>query len=309
MTSDPLPKACVILGAGASHDVLNEASLVKSSVWRPPLAADLFNFQLHPNYAREIIVPRYPDAQYLANSLAPIISQGMASVEEELRKYAEHKNPEFRQKYKQIPAYLRDLLYRSSTDYVDIASCYAQLATLLLMDFPHRVLFLVLNYDSLLESVLRQLDPREYNFSSIDTYVQACRRAIVVKLHGSVDWFRRFGNSQLQTWTEALSELDISQRCPTAEINVLKDIGDCSAPHDGSYLYPLVTAPLAGKALDEVVCPNSHIKAAKEFLSSCNKFLIIGTSGLDEDLFELLKDAISPNARPLVHVVDIGTCC
>ena len=36
--ADSLPKACVILGAGASFDVLNEGVRVGDFKWRPPLA-------------------------------------------------------------------------------------------------------------------------------------------------------------------------------------------------------------------------------------------------------------------------------
>ena len=52
-----------------------------------------------------------------------------------------------------------------------------------------------------------------------------------------------------------------------------------------------------------MVCPGDHIALAHEFLSSCRKFLIIGTSGLNGDLFELLDTAIDPRSHFLVHVV------
>lgn len=73
---------------------------------------------------------------------------------------------------------------------------------------------------------------------------------------------------------------------------------------DEHKLYPILTAPLAGKGLIDVVCPESHVTAAKQFMNACGEFLIIGTSGLDEDLLALLDSAVMPNSRPIVHIVD-----
>jgi hypothetical protein len=72
-----------------------------------------------------------------------------------------------------------------------------------------------------------------------------------------------------------------------------------------SHYYPLITAPLAGKTLDETVSFRAHRNTAVEFLNDCHKFLIVGTSGLDDDLFELLNLGSIPG-RTLVHVVDRG---
>ena len=56
--------------------------------------------------------------------------------------------------------------------------------------------------------------------------------------------------------------------------------------------YPVLTAPAAGKAATGMVCPEKHIATAREFLKNCSRFLIIGASGLDDDLWELLSDLI-----------------
>lgn len=78
------------------------------------------------------------------------------------------------------------------------------------------------------------------------------------------------------------------------------------AVHEGQRLYPILTAPLAGKDPTHRVCPERHLFDAQIFLNSCNKYLIIGTSGLDKDLLELLDSAVPPKSHPLVQIVDIG---
>ena len=43
MKTTELPKARVILGAGACHDVWNGGAPITDSSWQPPLAEDLFD--------------------------------------------------------------------------------------------------------------------------------------------------------------------------------------------------------------------------------------------------------------------------
>ena len=184
---------------------------------------------------------------------------------------------------------------------------YLQLASDLLGEHPHDVLFLTLNYDDLLEWALTRLYPEEYRFTGMADYVADARRAKVVKLHGSIDWFRLLPADGNAAWATAAREFDIYAPLPDHEIIV------SDQPHDvymvtvqDHRVYPVLTVPLAGKGPANTVCPSSHIAAAKEFIGGCSKFLIIGTSGLDADLLALLDSAVVPSSRPLVHVVDKG---
>ena len=61
MAVDPtkLPKACVILGAGASH-AIHAGSPVGDLSFRPPLAKELFDTDAHPEFWNEAMAP-YPD--------------------------------------------------------------------------------------------------------------------------------------------------------------------------------------------------------------------------------------------------------
>jgi hypothetical protein len=303
---DKYPKACVILGAGASWDVKGEGSPHKNPGFRPPLARELFDIEGHPSYWD--IVDKYPGAKVLAQSLAPLISSGQVSIEKELRRYAEHSDARIRSHFKHIPPYLRDLLYFASYSYTHMPSSYIELAKELLAEHPHDVLFIVLNYDDLLEQALRWFDP-ELKFDNISHYVAADRPAKVVKLHGSINWFKNMPRNGKESWDNALARFDPSTKAPENEIIVtnwtrpVREHGDLYTQH----LYPLLTAPLAGKGVSDAVCPGSHVEVAKEFLSDCQKFLIIGTSGLDEDLLAMVDSALSSSGVYYhIHIVNSG---
>jgi hypothetical protein len=271
MTTEALPKACVILGAGASHDVHDSGSVVRLMDWQPPLATDLFNIEQHSNYRS--ILRRYCGADFLTQQLAPRLKVNAFNLEAELRRLAEHPDSQTRQLYKHIPPYLRDLIWQCSRHYTARPSCYDQLVFSLLAEHPHEVLFLLLNYDDLLESALLGYNP-SYVFGSWSDYIDPNRKAKVVKLHGSINWYIVIG-SENTTWRSLVDDLDISKKPPDDRLIVGRDIESvASTTMDGSWLYPLLTAPLAGKGHADLVCPREHIQAAQEFLQTCRKFVI-----------------------------------
>ena len=295
----------MILGAGASHDVRNRGSLLIDEDWQPPLAKDLFDIAEHPVYSEEVL-NKYPGAHFLASLLAEEIASGEEGVEATLKKYAEHPDPQMREHFKQVPLYLRDLIFLASHRYLDVPGCYIQLVSGLLAQVPHRVLFIVLNYDTLLESALTYYNRDEYVFSFHQDYLADNRKAHVLKLHGSINWFITFGDYR-SSWEAELRRLDVMQKPHDNDVMVADSITDAGAPYDGteSYIYPVITTPLAEKTLTDLWCPVSHQVEAQKFLRGCDKFLVIGTSGLDRDLFELLGSAVD-TPEPFVHFVDNG---
>lgn len=302
-------KACVILGAGASMDVGGEGSSIKllGSHWKPPLAKDLFAISDHPKYQE--VLTKYPGAEFLTQNLAPLISSGQINVETALRKYAEHPDSLIRQHFKHIPPYIRDLVYRSSTKYTYSPSSYVQLITNLLAEHKHDLLFIVLNYDNLLEAALSSLNPL-HQFDSISKYIVGYDYAKVIKLHGSINWFKQIAQDRNKyTWIEAVNRTDILKTVPEDEIFVIDSVpstAEYSPPGSNRWVYPVLTAPLAGKNPKDSVCPKSHISELEQFLNNCHKFLIVGTSGLDEDLMALIDTALGSDTKlyRLVHVVD-----
>jgi hypothetical protein len=141
------------------------------------------------------------------------------------------------------------------------------------------------------------------DFKNIQSYVREDRQAKVVKLHGSIDWFKLIG-SRNQSWEELVSPQDVFQRAPDNAIYVENHRGPLmEVIISGNRPYPILTAPLAGKGMANLVCPSEHIEIAKHFLADCRKFLIIGSSGLDKDLLNLLDENIDPSLRPVIQLV------
>lgn len=301
-------KACVILGAGASWDVANDGAPIKRPEFRPPLARELFNMQKRPEFWT-VMIP-YDGAKLLSSSLAPLIELGEVGVEDALREYAYHSKPQPQQHFKHIPAYLRDLMYRVSTDYVDRPGCYIQLVEALLINSDHEVLFLVLNYDTLLESALTYYFD-DHHFSELSDYTSDKKDFKVVKIHGSVNWFRPMNHltDTTGTWVDVVRSISVEalSEVPETDIFIQDEVANVSSvPPNDRRVYPVLTAPLAGKRLDQAVCPDGHLNFARDFLADCQKFLIVGTSGLDDDLMELLQANLHPGRGVHIHIVDSG---
>lgn len=294
-------KICVIVGAGASYDVRNAGSpsgavvnnpsaVIGNPELRPPLAKHLFDIQGHPaywTYLRE-----YEGAKVLTQGLAQQSLRGEFNLEGELRRLAEHSSPIIRQHYRHIPVYLRDLIAACSYEYTPVPSCYVTLATVLLEEQPSDVLFLTLNYDDLLEQAIGMLRPQEFLFESLDDYIRDERPAKIVKLHGSISWFKSIGPQNVD-WRQQALQSDVLSRAPDNETIVsVQHRRTFQIDLHGYHVYPVLTAPLAGKGIADMVCPASHLEAAREFLIDCRRFMIIGSSGVDADLSELLSTSV-----------------
>ena len=186
--------------------------------------------------------------------------------------------------YREVPPYLRDLIHRLTNNYLTLnvhrrPGCYDQLVAALLGDNQHEALFIVLNYDTLLENSLSRFSPGR-TFDELDRYVSKSYQANVVKVHGSTNWFWPLA----APLSEVIRELDLDRFDPEAlEVNDNVDrVGRDTR-------YPAVTAPVTGSK--RPVCPVGHLDFACDFISRCRKFLIIGTSGYDEDLIRILSGA------------------
>jgi hypothetical protein len=298
-----MQRLCVILGAGASRAIRNEGVKLVREEFQPPLVRDLFDLDKHPDYYEIMAV--YPGAQLLGSDIAPSVASGTAVLEQRLRSLAEHPAEEVRQHFKHIPPYLRDLIAACSHLYVTAPGCYLQLVIKLHADFPHDVIYLTTNYDTLIETALTMYQ-KSWAFNGINDYIRQDRPAKLVKIHGSANWFRLLPG-QTHMWRSLVERLDITQKCPDDEIKVDNAVFSRVSEHAGDgglAMYPILTAPLAGKSPQDVVCPTSHVDYARSLLQQCSKFLIVGSSGLDQDLLTLLDEAVRPDLQPLVHLVD-----
>lgn len=283
-----MDKVMIVVGAGASKDVANTSAPVKNQ-WTPPLASELFGKRASDHFWE--ILRRYPGAVVLSSELAPLADSNTLPLEQKLRDYSQHKDPRVRQHFRQIPPYLRDLLAMVSASYTSNPAGYIQLVKGLIADHPHEVLFVSLNYDTMLEQALYSFD-HSFEFNSYEHYIERSRKCTVVKPHGSSDWMSRLGPTHRAGWNEWVENIDLDRidrywamertTAPISEIII-----------DDQHVYPTITAPLADKMVTELNCPSSHTEHLRQFAAECEKYLIIGTSGLDGDVLEILKTSVS----------------
>ena len=187
---------------------------------QPPLARHLFNIQRHANFNE--ILERYEGAKFLTAGLAEKSLKDDFNIEAELRRLSEHTDDQTRQNFKHIPAYLRDLLHQASYSYVDSPSNYQILVSELLAEKCHDVLFLVMNYDTLLESAIASYN-RDLSFMHLDDYIDKGRSAKVVKLHGSCDWFLTI-TPKVNSWAESVEKFEVPSGVREEEIRINKTI-------------------------------------------------------------------------------------
>jgi hypothetical protein len=236
--------------------------------WRPPLTSELFGARARADFWD--ILTQYPDALTLYTQLFPLATGGTLPLEQKLSEFATHSNVNIRRQFKQIPAYIADVLHRSSYEYRLDKGVYKRLVHALLGEGEHRVLFLLLNYDTLLEQALTEFDSR-LSFKSLDDYVAHDRHALVYKLHGSVDWAVPISGADGR-WVDRISKYPLEQLTANP-VEILSDRSVFNgASNKSNFWYPMLTLPLANKSQDDFVCPQSHVLSLRTELESCKKF-------------------------------------
>ncbi|MBO9531586.1 MAG: hypothetical protein J7513_01245, partial [Solirubrobacteraceae bacterium] len=172
----------VLIGAGASHDCASDV-LRKKSAWdlQPPLVTDLFA----PRFTH--VLSRYPLAQMAASTIRSHRGSSMA-LERFLREeFRDSSHALDRRKFHAIHFYFQDLLHEISCDYAEHPDNYDRLIEA--TERLPRVVYISLNYDTLLDDRLRIVDPDGLN--KIDDYCNPDRSWSLLKPHGSVDWVQR----------------------------------------------------------------------------------------------------------------------
>jgi hypothetical protein len=284
---------CVILGAGASADAWNSGGPSRSGNWNPPVAAELFNFG-----RREVFLgpaSPYHGVQVLAADLGEL---GGQSLEAKLQEYARDPRDLIKRYFRQVPLYLRDLLVEVTTKFTSNGANpgnHVRLCLRLLKD--HQVAFLDLNYDDYLERALPVCD-ESLGINNLLDYVKPGRRAIVGKVHGSIHWGTPIALPPQSEDAENLLRVycDFDPLSPCTELIFQpsrKNTFNWRDLESRKLLYPVLTAPLAGKDHTALVCPKGHLETLGAFLRGCKHFLVIGTSGLDDDLLGFLGQHVS----------------
>ncbi len=318
-------KIAVVFGAGASYDVDTGSTPETNPEWQPPLVRDLFSPRF---YGLRAI---YPGADFLAQSLHPLAVAGAINVEERLRLLADSHDPTTRRNYLQIPPYLRDVMAavgtlrrygtsRAQPGYVIRPGAYSALIQTLLVDRHQQsedpsaagsttsVCFVNLNYDTMLEAALTGYDPAVYSFDSLAEYTSLDRQAIVLKPHGSVNWWLPILGDRQPSWSAAVAQdgmldrLRDSIQLADADRNYHAEIVSAHGARViddhriSRWVYPRITAPLAGKGAHDLLCPSYQLEVSKPVLRATRRIVFIGTSGWDSDVLGFVAQHLPSEA-------------
>jgi hypothetical protein len=241
----------------------------------------------------------------LANAAAAGIRQlstdDAFSIEQHLREELQAATSwHLKQQYIAVPFYLQQLLGEVSIHYATNPDRYAQLLSEVFR--VDEVLFITLNYDSLLETALSAYPQ---GIDRLEAYCDAGRPWSLVKLHGSVDWRYEMEDPEAAPSLGKLIEgIARGARVPSdGRIAYYPFNGSAvplwtGGPGGELYTYPALAAPLG--AGDEIVCPPDHVHYAVAWLGARPRLnlLVIGYSGLDQRVLDLLAST----GKQLNHV-------
>ena len=97
-------KLTIIIGAGASHDVVAGPESVLDPNFRPPLVSDIFS-----NEFREILA-KYPKANILSSTILMRLEQ-RENLESILRDLSQARDEHIVRQFQQVAFYLQELFY------------------------------------------------------------------------------------------------------------------------------------------------------------------------------------------------------
>jgi hypothetical protein len=279
----------VVLGAGASRGA---GDFVGASA--PPLTLDLFD---ESQYGRllETYDLAHQAGRYIARQQAGDTALALERALNELRlsTFSHHRHMAVA-----VPFYLQDLLHGVSDQLHRQAFRYDHLIEQLLR-LPY-VYFVTLNYDVLLDRRLASY----YPLNSPWDYIEGNKNWALIKLHGSVNWYRK--SIEPLDPASPPSDLDLYQGIdclpPAASLQEIRNSTGGETDR-----YPVLALPEGPE--DELVAPPTHINFIERELSSFHQFdlLVIGYSGLDEAVLGLLNRRRSDLRRMTIVNTGLAT--
>lgn len=285
----------VILGAGASFDVVNAQSndLLRDRHglrFRPPVTANLFD--THEEWAEEY--KNFPAVASLVQELRQGLPEKHTSVnvEDFLRSLKEspkvHRNNQFRQ----LPLYLQHYFYKVSVNYCKWPANYSTLINKVFDLDIDKIIFVTTNYDLLFDQALELNDATDFviNNTAPGKYIK--KDWAYIKIHGSVDWGRSIKESMIKNRGNTLPALldNVSQLGASLEEALEKEIvidNSFINTNDRKLIYPAISVPIGENKLN---CWPDHIQDLKDHLNKCQNYLIIGFSGYDKDILKMLDE-------------------
>jgi hypothetical protein len=299
-------KLTVVLGAGASTGCAGNgiAATVKHE-YRPPLAQEVFDQRFDP------ILRKFGRLATHLDDLRTELATSNANLEEVLREFynlAERRDDRWPL---DIPLYLRELFWSISDEYVEGSSKYDTLVQRVLSSSFEKVMFLNLNYDLFVEYALR--DCNRHQFDTVDAYLPENKKWMLVKPHGSVNWARilknwpQYASGDYKAFPSDLEETPIF--CSSIQIALRGSQAPRSYYLAGipeRRLYPQLVVPIDDPITKRFICPTEHEDRARKFVQDCTTFVVIGFSGRDDDVLDVLQGMPGGSRVVLVSKNDVG---
>lgn len=282
----------VVIGAGASH-----ASGEYAADARPPLTRQLFT-----GSRAEELLRIYSLAQEAGSAIQRAMKADTTiAFEEALRGLQDDGYRHHRQMVLAVAPFLQALLLEYSAALQPYASRYGVLVDEILK-LETDVIFISLNYDTLLDGKLAAYSPLD----NIEDYLDTHYGWSLVKPHGSVAWFVE--QEQPFDPTAPPPEMAVI-RAPIKSAPVLGlTLGQArvtpeTSPHYRTIRYPALALPDGPK--DQLVWPTEQRQRLEAFLRAPEvQLLVLGYSGLDTEVLRLIADGRSKIRRMTVVNVD-----
>ena len=296
----------VIFGAGASYD---------SDPAFPPGGHPSSNEDARPPLARELFSPRF--GHYLrilpaAAGLLPQLRRAGDSVEQELEAIRGDAS-----RYEHLPrqlaalrCYIREVVLGCDNAWWERADGLTNYTALMQsierwrQDRAQRVSLVTFNYDTLLDRACRSILPA-FTLTTVASYI-ADTHYKLIKLHGSVDWYRRIRSPELpgplaasftiQRDRELVSIppeeaidyfIDHAGQWTLADDFVRQTQRETPWPY-----FPAISIPTATKADSDFECPLEHLDTVAAALATVTHLLVIGWRGAEDHFYQLWRGVL-----------------
>jgi hypothetical protein len=288
----------VILGAGASHDIMPAVNMGG----RPPLTGEIF-----PRFGETL--KRYPGANEAWTRILHGLATEGQTVETQLQSLRDQSvgyDP-LKRHLMAVQFFLQDVFETVSTDWSrdqfpgevnNLRYLVGQLEQWRVRA-KQPILYVTFNYDTLLESELgREVGAM---FESMDRYLGDERS--VIKVHGSYNWKR------LVTGTMPLliSDGDYGAVITASPgLNLTDEYHVIASPVqvrlNNAILAPAVSIPVVQKSASEFSCPPEHLSRMRDWMHNVKNVLVVGWHGAEE---HFLKE-LSVNLRSGAELTIVG---
>jgi len=292
----------VVFGAGASYDSIPSRRRERDSVFsdqgapRPPLANALFDER---GLFTECL-QRFPACHPIVPYLRSTPGAAMVNVEQVLGRLQSEADA-FPDRHRQLAAvrfYLRQALKGISSEWLHTSKGITTYKTLLdqirmCRKGDESVCFVTFNYDTIFEEALESIGVR---LNAIEDYT-ANSVFSLIKIHGSVDWWRPIRNppvvpNNLDVWEVANTIIASADTLQVSDQYVRNPVDGIGGWPQEPPMFPAIAIPLEQKR--DFECPHAHLQALERALVYTRKILFVGWRATDVPFLDLLKERLTP---------------